>query len=141
MARERSADLRIAAPFDGMSCAPGNAGTGRGPASVVRSGKTARKAGRPQDPLSVRKRQLRLIAAQIKKLSGRLRELYGQIPLPDDFKAREEHCAPYTVGMDLRAAVEGAISDHLEPAADALLAAVEVTNALLESQFYEGKVV
>jgi hypothetical protein len=140
MARGHFADLRIAAPIDGMSCAPGNTGAGRRPASGMQSGKTARKAGRSQDPLSAHKRQLRLIAAQIRKLSGRMRELYGQIPLPDDFKAREEHCAPYTVEMDLRAAVEGAISDHLEPAADALLAAVEVTNALLESQFYEGKV-
>jgi hypothetical protein len=140
MARERSADLRVSAPADGMSCAPGSSGAGRRPASAVRSGKTARRAGGPHNPLRSHKRQLRLIAAQIRKLSGRLRELYGQIPLPDGLTAREEHRAPYTVEMHLRATVEGAIGDHLEPAADALLAAVEVTNALLESQFYEGKV-
>jgi hypothetical protein len=94
---------------------------------------------RDRSLLSAHKRQLRLIAAQIKKLSRRLRELHGQIPLPEDFREREERQAPYTLEMHLRATMEGAISDHLEPAADALLAAVEVNTAMLESRFYEGE--
>jgi hypothetical protein len=94
---------------------------------------------RDRSLLSAHKRQLRLIAAQIKKLSRRLREVHGQIPLPEDFREREERLVPYTLEMHLRATMEGAIRDHLEPAADALLAAVEVNTAMLESRFYEGE--
>ncbi len=120
-----------------MPRAPKSTGAEGRPASDLRPRQAVRKKSPPKDPLWAARRQFRLIAAQIQKLSRRLRELQGQIPLPDDLREREEHRAPFTVGMHLRATLEGAVNDHLDPAAGALLAAIQVNQAQLESQFYE----
>ncbi len=82
------------------------------------------------------RRQIRMLAAWVDKVVVRLRELHGQIPVPPDLAKREEHRAPRTVAMNLRAAIEGTIHDHLEPAHNQLLAFLNVTEAQLQSQFY-----